>query len=59
MRWQLLRLNLPNFSGKPDEWSAFWEAFVVAVDKTALPEVTKLTYLRSLLRGEALRCVDV
>ena len=55
---KLPRLNLPNFSGKPDEWSAFWEAFVVAVDKTALPEVTKLTYLRSLLRGEALRCVD-
>ena len=55
---KLPRLDLPHFSGKPEEWPPFWEAFTVAVDKTNLPDVTKLTYLRSLLKGEALRCVD-
>lgn len=55
---KLPKLELPTFSGDVLEWAAFWEAFEAAVDRTELPEVNKLTYLRSLLRGEAKRCVE-
>ena len=55
MSAKLPRLNLPHFSGKPEEWPAFWGAFCVTVHSTGLADVTKLTYLRSLLDGEVKR----
>ena len=55
---KLPRLNLPEFDGNIVEWFSFWEAFSVNVDSTDLPDVTKLTYLRSLLKGEAKKSVD-
>ena len=55
---RLPKLELPRFQGDVLRWGAFWEAFESAVDQTDLSEVTKLTYLRSLLGGEALRCVE-
>ena len=54
---QLPRLNLPKFGGDSSKWTGFWESFEVSVHKTDLPSITKLTYLRSLLFGEAELCV--
>ena len=55
---KLPKIDLPKFSGDVLSWMPFWEAFQTAVDSTDLPEVSKLTYLRSLLHGEAKRCVE-
>ena len=54
---RLPKLHLPNFSGNVTDWTAFWEQFEVAVDNTDLPDVTKFTYLRTLLKGEAKQAV--
>ena len=50
---KLPKLNLPTFSGDVKLWRPFWEQFQVCVDNTDLPEVTKFTYLRNVLKGEA------
>ena len=55
---RLPKLQLPKFSGDVLKWPQFWEAFVVTVDASEMPDVTKLTYLRSLLTGEAQKCVE-
>ena len=55
---KLPKLNLPLFDGQIEKWSLFWESFEVCVMKADLPEINKLAYLRSLLRGEAARCID-
>ncbi|XP_043210612.1 uncharacterized protein LOC122375344 isoform X2 [Amphibalanus amphitrite] len=55
---KLPKLQLPKFSGNVLEWPQFWDAFSVTVDASDLPEVTKLTYLRSLLTGEAAKSVE-
>ena len=55
---RLPKLQLPKFSGNVLEWPQFWDAFSVTVDASDLPDVTKLTYLRSLLIGEAAKSVE-
>lgn len=50
---KLPKLSLPTFSGDVREWSLFWESFQACVHQTDLPEVSKLSYLRSLVQGEA------
>ena len=55
---RLPRLDLPTFAGDIIQWSHFWESFETSVDnRTDIADVTKLTYLRSLLRGEAMQCI--
>ena len=49
---KLPRLELPKFNGNPLEWTAFWDQFSAVVDNTDLPDVSKLSYLQSLLGGE-------
>ena len=55
---RLPKLELPKFDGDVMKWSTFWESFECAVDQADLSEVHKLTYLRSLLVGEAKQCVE-
>ena len=51
---RLPKLELPRFEGDVEKWGSFCSC----VDSRAdLESVTKLTYLRSLLRGEASSCV--
>lgn len=50
---KLPKLELPQFNGNHLEWQSFWEQFVAAVHNADLPDVSKFTYLRSLLKGEA------
>ncbi|MCP9261978.1 Pao retrotransposon peptidase family protein [Dirofilaria immitis] len=53
----LPQLQLPTFSGDPKTWRQFWNSFDVAVHFQAIPDVQKLNYLMSCLRGEALLAV--
>ena len=57
-RLRLPKLDLPHFDGDVQKWEPFWQSFECAVDGSELPEVQKLTYLRSLLSGEAKQCVQ-
>lgn len=53
----LPQLQLPTFSGDPKTWRQFWNSFDVAVHFQAIPDVQKINYLMSCLRGEALLAV--
>ena len=55
---RLPKLDLPRFGGNVAEWTSFWEQFNNAVDATELPEVSKFVYLRTLLHGDAARCIE-
>ena len=50
---KLPKLVLPHFSGDVLKWTPFWEQFEAVVDTSDMPDVTKFTYLLSLLKGEA------
>ena len=54
---KLPKLELPRFSGCVTEWYSFWDKFNAVVHDSSLPEVTKFTYLQSVLRGEALDAI--
>ena len=56
-KMKLPKINLPRFDGNVLEWTKFWESFVACVDSLEAPEITKMTYLMSLLKGEAEQCV--
>ena len=49
----LPKLDLPTFGGAVLEWPSFWEQFQAVVDSSHMPEITKFSYLLSLLRGDA------
>ena len=55
---KLPKLNLPTFDGNVERWLLFWESFEACVHKSDLPDVQKLAYLRSLLKGEAAKSVE-
>lgn len=50
---KLPKLVLPSFSGECTQWQGFWDQFQAVVGYSDLADVTKFTYLLSLLRGEA------
>ena len=50
---KLPKLELPTFSGDATQWEGFWDLFVAVVDNSGLPEVTKFSYLLTLLKGDA------
>ena len=54
---KLPKLDLPKFSGDVLKWQSFWECFQASVDSSDMPDVSKFTYLRSLLVGEASHCI--
>ena len=49
--------TLPRFSNEPTEWFPFWEQFEAAVDSQDLPTVSKFSYLKDALYGEAARAI--
>ena len=50
---RLPKLELPKFSGNVKEWPSFWDQYKAIVHDTDILKITKFTYLRSLLLGEA------
>ncbi|XP_054746651.1 uncharacterized protein LOC129251312 [Anastrepha obliqua] len=56
---RLPKMELPNFSGDSTEWIGFFDAFSTLVDcNAALSNGQKLHYLRSCLRGDALKIIS-
>lgn len=56
---KLPKINLPQFDGKIQEWTAFWQIFDATINqREELTEIEKLTYLVSLLNGEAARNIS-
>ena len=55
---KLPKLELPKFTGKVTEWSAFWDLYNNAIHSNAnMSKVKKFNYLFSLLEGNAARSV--
>uniref|UniRef100_A0A1I7VPB1 Gag protein n=1 Tax=Loa loa TaxID=7209 RepID=A0A1I7VPB1_LOALO len=54
----LPQLSLPTFNGEPRQWRQFWSSFNAAVHSQTIPEIQKLNYLFSCLRGNALQVVS-
>ena len=50
---KLPKLTLPIFSGLVVEFPSFWEQFEAVIDSSDMPTITKFTYLRSFLSGDA------
>ncbi|XP_053968764.1 uncharacterized protein LOC128870195 [Anastrepha ludens] len=56
---RLPKMELPKFSGDSTEWIGFFDAFSTLVDcNAALSNGEKLHYLRSCLRGDALKIIS-
>ncbi|XP_054746184.1 uncharacterized protein LOC129250602 [Anastrepha obliqua] len=56
---RLPKMELPKFSGDFTEWIGFFDAFSALVDcNAALSNGQKLHYLRSCLRGDALKIIS-
>uniref|UniRef100_A8PMS1 Gag protein, putative n=1 Tax=Brugia malayi TaxID=6279 RepID=A8PMS1_BRUMA len=53
----LPQLSLPTFSGDPKTWREFWNSFEASVHSQNIPDIQKLNYLVSCLRGNALQLV--
>ncbi|VIO90773.1 Uncharacterized protein BM_BM17369 [Brugia malayi] len=53
----LSQLSLPPFSGDPKTWREFWSSFEAFVHSQNIPDIQKLNYLVSCLRGNALQLV--
>ena len=54
---KLPKITLPKFGGEVLQWESFWDIFKATVDDTDLTDVTKLTYLKASLEGDALRAI--
>ena len=55
---RLPKLTLPKFGGEVQEWLPFWEQFDAVIDRREdLPVVTKFSYLKDTLIGEAKRAI--
>uniref|UniRef100_A0A1I7V7G7 DUF1758 domain-containing protein n=1 Tax=Loa loa TaxID=7209 RepID=A0A1I7V7G7_LOALO len=54
----LPQLSLPTFNGEPRQWRQFWSSFNAAVHSQTIPEIQKLNYLFSCLRGNASQVVS-
>ena len=56
---RLPRINVPEFSGRRDEWESFRDLFKALIHNDAgLSNVEKLYYLKTLIKGEAQQALD-
>lgn len=56
---KLPKISIPTFDGDYQEWTTFHDAFMSLVDQnTSLSDGNKMHYLRSSLKGDALRVVN-
>ena len=51
------KIILPEFAGDMEEWQSWWDMFEANVHNSDRPPVTKFSYLKSLLKGDALAVV--
>jgi len=57
VKHNLPKLQLPSFDGKVSEWQEFWDIYCCSIHEQNLPDVSKFTYLKSVLRGSALAAI--
>lgn len=57
MNIQLPTSKLVEFDGNIAFWKTFWDVFSAAVHDRPLPNIQKLTYLLSVLRGDAKKAI--
>ena len=58
LKINLPKLQLPTFDGNICHWQEFWDTFKSLIhEQTNLPDVSKFSYLKSLLRGSALSAI--
>ena len=43
------KLVITKFDGTPQDWMRFWGQFETQIDKSSVPDVTKISYLKELL----------
>ena len=55
---KLPKLDLPVFDGKLTEYTHFKESFEAAVDTKSISGISKFQYLKSCLKGSALKSID-
>ena len=55
---KLPKIQLPKFRGDITQFKEFWDQFSATIDESEIPVVTKFTYLKSLLEGEAKATID-
>ena len=55
---KLPQLQLPTFDGAVVNWQPFWDKFRALIHETDLPEVTKFSYLSSVLEKDAKQVVQ-
>ena len=56
---KLPKLKVKEFNGDSLEWLSFWDCFEASVHlNRTISDVSKMNYLKSLLRGEALRAIS-
>ena len=55
---KLPKLEIKPFKGDPLEFASFRDQFQAAIGRSELAEVAKFGYLKGLLQGEALRCIQ-
>ncbi|EPB69961.1 hypothetical protein ANCCEY_10955 [Ancylostoma ceylanicum] len=53
MQTVLLRLTVPKFSGKRQEWDMFWALFKTNIDEQPISSMMKYNYLLQAVTGEA------
>jgi hypothetical protein len=50
---KLPKLELPHFEGDATEWPQWWASFQATIGDSDIPDVTKFSYLQTLLKGQA------
>jgi len=55
---KLPEIRVPNFSGNPSEWITFRDLYTNAVHNASIADSMKMTYLKSLLSGNAAKLVQ-
>ena len=54
---KLPKLELPKFSGDVTLWQSFWDQFTSHIDSSSMSDISKFSYLSSLLEGDAKKVV--
>lgn len=55
---ELPSMAIPIFSGDTKEWSSFYDIFSTYIDKSAIADVSKMHYLKSHVKGSALKMIQ-
>ena len=52
------KLVITKFDGTPQDWMRFWGQFETQIDKSSVPDVTKISYLKELLVTKVRNLID-